>query len=788
MTSRGRTTAIVPCKNGARTIANTVHSLANQVLIDQVIVVDDGSTDETAFEANKSGARVIRLHHNLGKGAAMRAGIAAAETSDVFLFVDADTSITAGQVSKLAEAVERGETDLAIGTLPSAGGRGGFGIVLRVARWGIQRGCGFNAIAPLSGQRAATADLVKTLDIADGFAVEVAMTIDAVRAGARVLEIEVDMDHRHHGKNFRGFAHRGHQGIDVLRALWPRLVPKKARIACVSLLGISIALFLALTPGSTLAHAEPLPRANHVEVHLVPSWLWPEEPEKLPNAAAASVVTGDVTDVVNAVASGSRKSDAQPLPDVHVDVETSQSASQRDPSVAPPGTVAITAGVTTKDKQPALRPLVVAGANLNGSLVSPSTRTDGLVDLTDIAPTVLAIKGMPIPTSVEGSVLQMHPRESVDTVKLAKQSWSARFYAGMAPKVITAFVAAQTLLYLVAIALARSEQSLSGLAGWSLLVGWSLPVAAFPLATYLTYWVSGGAELSLVTWSALSALAMGIIVVMSLVGDSLHRSLIGLERILLLTILVFLADLITGSHLQRSGLFGSSPLLGTRYYGLGNPATTVLSLSTVLWSAIHIQRSPRRPNAVKRVVFVFGIVILAIGLPNLGADGGGLVAGVLTVAIALTLFAGKRISPRLLGSFGGAALAFFAIAAFVDHLRPASSQTHLGRMVNGGWSTFAETIGHRVDTNLFGYGFPWSLSVVVIAAVFAGGLIQGRWITTLPVGSPERAGAITAITAAFLIYLLNDSGIVVLALAAVFVGPYLMAEHNSATLLEGASK
>jgi hypothetical protein len=77
---------------------------------------------------------------------------------------------------------------------------------------------------PLSGQRAIRRNVLDSVrPLAPGFGVEVAMTIDAVRAGFRVLEVPVAMEHAVTGRDVAGFLHRGRQGLDLLRATLPRL-------------------------------------------------------------------------------------------------------------------------------------------------------------------------------------------------------------------------------------------------------------------------------------------------------------------------------------------------------------------------------------------------------------------------------------------------------------------------------------------------------------------------------------------------------------------------------------
>jgi hypothetical protein len=91
------------------------------------------------------------------------------------------------------------------------------------ARWAIRRRCGLRARAPISGQRAMREDLLADLlPFAPGFGMELGMTIDAVRAGYRVTEIELELAHRASGRTLAGFAHRGRQLVDFVRVYLAR--------------------------------------------------------------------------------------------------------------------------------------------------------------------------------------------------------------------------------------------------------------------------------------------------------------------------------------------------------------------------------------------------------------------------------------------------------------------------------------------------------------------------------------------------------------------------------------
>ena len=222
-----RVLAVVPAHDEAERIADTVKLLDQLPQVDRVAVVDDGSRDGTGDEARAAGAIVLSSRRRLGKGGAMEEALRRLPVAHVYLFVDADVAATAGSAGPLVDAVLDGSCDLAIGRLPPQAG-GGFGVVRRLAAALIRACAGFRASAPLSGQRAIRASaLLACRPLAAGFGMETAMTIDAVRAGYRVREVDVDMTHRATGRGLPGFVHRARQGIEILQAGLSRLAHRR---------------------------------------------------------------------------------------------------------------------------------------------------------------------------------------------------------------------------------------------------------------------------------------------------------------------------------------------------------------------------------------------------------------------------------------------------------------------------------------------------------------------------------------------------------------------------------
>jgi hypothetical protein len=237
-------TILVAARDEEARIGATVHALRKAFPDAEVIVADDGSRDGTADAAEAAGATCLRLPRR-GKGQALSAAERAAPPGRLLL-ADADL---AGDLRPLLAA----GGDLAIAAFAQRHG-GGFGIAKNTGRLLVRALAGYRAREPLSGQRVLSARArAASFPLAPGFGCEVRGTIDAVRAGLEVREVELELDHRATGRDLGGFLHRGRQLHDALLACLP--LRTNYRGARLPLLGAALAVH---TPVALVGLADDL--------------------------------------------------------------------------------------------------------------------------------------------------------------------------------------------------------------------------------------------------------------------------------------------------------------------------------------------------------------------------------------------------------------------------------------------------------------------------------------------------------------------------------------------------
>lgn len=215
---------IIPAYNEEGRIKDTLDSIVDIKEINEIVVVDDGSSDDTykiASEIKNDKLKVFKLDKNRGKGYALNYGLRISmKNADIIGFLDGDLGKSAKEIRKLIVPILDGEADVTIAKFPPAKKKGGLGFVKGLAKQSVLEMTGVELDSTLSGQRIFKKEVLEKFDeIPFGYGVEVGMTIDILKYGYTIKEVLVNMTHNETGRNLKGFIHRGKQYYHIKKVL-----------------------------------------------------------------------------------------------------------------------------------------------------------------------------------------------------------------------------------------------------------------------------------------------------------------------------------------------------------------------------------------------------------------------------------------------------------------------------------------------------------------------------------------------------------------------------------------
>ncbi|MGF7119207.1 glycosyltransferase family 2 protein [Methanobacterium oryzae] len=187
-------TAIIPAYNEELAIGSIV--IGSKKHVDRVIVIDDGSVDNTVEIAQLAGADVISHETNKGKGIALKTGLLAARNSDIIITLDSDGQHNYDEIPKLIAPIINGEADIVNGSRYLNGDKKDTPKYRRVGQTVLDKATkissGFDITDSQSGFRAFARHTIPAFRFkCNGFGIESEMLMDAANAGLRIKEVEI---------------------------------------------------------------------------------------------------------------------------------------------------------------------------------------------------------------------------------------------------------------------------------------------------------------------------------------------------------------------------------------------------------------------------------------------------------------------------------------------------------------------------------------------------------------------------------------------------------------------
>jgi hypothetical protein len=411
-----------------------------------------------------------------------------------------------------------------------------------------------------------------------------------------------------------------------------------------------------------------------------------------------------------------------------------------------------------------------------GRLTSPSTGRDGVVQLIDVAPTILWLLGAPAPSAMLGvhwqSVAEARTPVATRVAGLVDLDQRSRAEVRMGGPYSQAVLAVAVLYLLVVLGCWAHRRAGPPLA-------LSAIVASVPVGSWLTqlipWWRIG--TWSLLPLGAAFAVVVGVCATLSPWPRDRRWRIAG--AVGAVTAAVIVLDAATGSPLSLAAPFGDNPIIAGRFHGIGNVAFALLGTGTLLLAAALVAGTSG-PRSALTVLGLGAVAVAVDGYPGLGDDFGGVLALLPAVCVLALLVSGVRISWRYALGIPAATIVIATVFALVDYARPAAQRTHLGRFVQQvadgtAWDVMHRKLGSSLHT--FAAGWPRWITLVWLALVVVVilGLRRGRLRVGPDVDVRTTRGL--AVSLAVLGVLgagLNDSGLAVTAFVLGVAAPLLV--------------
>jgi hypothetical protein len=403
-------------------------------------------------------------------------------------------------------------------------------------------------------------------------------------------------------------------------------------------------------------------------------------------------------------------------------------------------------------------PIGIAGPGFHGNLTSDSTRTDGYVLSTDVAPTILERLGIEVPSQMSGQPIRAEGQVDPAAIESLVERMGV-ISSRRGPVIGLSVVVWLALLLLVAILsrgrLARAAVRVVGLS-----------IVFLPLALLLGAALEPGESVE----RLLVLVGSPLFAALTLLLLQGYRALAVASA---LTVLAYAADVIAGSPLTSLSLLGPNPGLGVRFYGIGNELEALLAVLVVAGTGAALTGFARGASKRARAVTFVGVGLIAaivFAAGRFGADVGAAIVFPAGAVVAAVTVAGRGRRTAVVAVIA-APFAVLALLALIDLLSGANA--HLTRSVldAGGLGDLADVAQRRLQLSAHSFARPVLLAFLpVVLALATLAYVRRERLSAWLEGRPAmRAGLLGALAATAIGTLANDSGALLLEIGAAYL-------------------
>lgn len=342
-----------------------------------------------------------------------------------------------------------------------------------------------------------------------------------------------------------------------------------------------------------------------------------------------------------------------------------------------------------------------SGEGEGGILLSSTTRQKGIIANVDFYPTMLSHWGLPIPIGIEGRALGSL-EGSTEQVELLKETRKIFHIHQTRPQLLYQVITIQIILLLSILVL---SYFISPRQKWAVHLGHYALIYVLMIPLFLL--LLGGFSPLWKVWQVHLYLFAGGLLTGYLLRNQSRFFIY--TTISLLYVLLLLFDGMLDNEMMKRSYLGYDPVIGARYYGIGNEYMGVLVGSALLLAYLAFGKMDREDLLQKnfRVIGLYAfllLILLYLGLPNGGTNAGGTIAWLVAILVVSYSFYPRAWQGKGTFLIGGMILALFILFLLIQFLQSSGEATHVGRLLHqlleDGPAVLPEMIKRKWEMNM----------------------------------------------------------------------------------------